>query len=239
MRWWAGLTVVLLACPEPMVMGTRGSETAKWHACVQAAVALRDNVPAYQKQFTEQFTVPHLEAGYDAYWYLTQSDGDSQHEAFVNALGRATARCEAVDVFLLAHGNAFIDWVAELPPESLQRLRLVYDTGGGDAAQGPRWVALGAKAFVGHPGSNIAPLYYVNLLPAWLSGARLEDAAAGADQAVYDGLFGKTSTTVLDLVRKMGFHPQEPKDLWAGTQSQVYGDPNLSRPAASPARAAQ
>jgi hypothetical protein len=238
MRRGCLLCLLLLGCPEPVWMGakesTHGAQGTGLTLCEQAAVALRDDVPDYQKRFTEQFTVPELERSYDRYWYLTASAEDSQHERFVAALTRATAACDAVDVLLLAHGNSYIDWVAEVPAENRERLRLVYDTGGADAEQGPRWLELGAKAFVGHPGDNIAPLFYVNLLPAWTSGARLGDAVEASDRAVYDGLFGATSETVLDLVRKVGFHPLDPKTLWEGTRSRLYGDPDLRRAAAKP-----
>ena len=42
-----------------------------------------------------------------------------------------------VDLFLLAHSNKFIVWVAELPPARRAHLRLVYNTGCGDLPQGP------------------------------------------------------------------------------------------------------
>jgi hypothetical protein len=181
-----------------------------------AAVALRDDVPGYQKFFTAQYTQPRLEAGYERAWYLTATPLEPRHAELVAALDEATLRYETVDVFLLAHGNRYIDWVAELPAAQRARIRLVYDTGGGSAHYGHGWRSLGVHAFVGHPGNNIAPLFYVYFLPQWLRDVPLSTAVADANartKAWLDGPFGKVLGRFVDV-----------PTLWAGTEAEVFDE---------------
>ena len=55
----------------------------------------------------------------------------------------------------LAHHNHFLYWVAQLPPEWRVHLRVVYNTGCRDAGQGPSWLKLGARTYVGHSGDSV------------------------------------------------------------------------------------
>jgi hypothetical protein len=188
-----------------------------------AAVAIRDTVPGYQQWSTEKFTVPKLEDGYDAHWYLTESKRGEKHTQFVDALSEACRKHDAVDVWLLAHGNHYIDWVRELPEAERAKIRLVYDTGGGDAYVGPQWLEFGAKAFVGHPSSNVAPLFYARFLPAWLEGKPLRDAVDEANKAMKSDL----DSTVAKLVEKVAGRPGDLKRLEVGTDADVFGDISL------------
>lgn len=86
-----------------------------------------------------------------------------------------------VDIYLLAHGNHFVRWVAELPPARRARLRLVDNTGCRDLGQGPRWLRLGAKAYVGHPGISASPVFYFYFLRRWTRGEGLEQAIDGSN----------------------------------------------------------
>ena len=154
------------------------------HSC--AAVALRDDVIPFQKWGTELFTVPHLRAAYDQVYYLTQRTPGDQHQALVNDLTRALRGHEQVDLFLLAHGNRFIDWVAEVPPELRHKLRLVYNTGCANAYQGEEWLALGAEAYVGHPSPHsMSPAFYFYFLRRWVRGWSLGQAVEAANQAAH------------------------------------------------------
>ena len=155
----------------------------------KAAIAIRDHVPDYQKLFTMQFTVPRLREAYDTYWYFTATADDSKRDEFLAALEEATTEYRAVDVFLLAHGNRYIDWVATLPAEQRARIRLVYDTGCGDDRQAPEWLALGVASFVGHGDDNVAPVFYVSFLPAWLAGRSLEESVELSNAALRQRLF--------------------------------------------------
>lgn len=188
-----------------------------------AAVAIRDTVPGYQQWSTEKFTVPKLEDGYDAHWYLTESRRGEKHQEFVDALSEACLKHDAVDVWLLAHGNQYIDWVQELTEAERAKLRLIYDTGGGDSYVGPQWLKLGAKAFVGHPSSNVAPLFYARFLPAWLEGKPLRDAVDEANKAMKSDL----DSTVARLIEKAAGKPGDLKRLESGTDADVFGDVSL------------
>lgn len=201
-----------------------------------AAVAIRDAVPDYQQWSTERFTVPRLESGYDAHWYFTESKRGEKHKAFVDALNLAVRGHDAVDVWLLAHGNRYIDWVAEVPEPERSKLRLVYNTGGGDADQGPAWLRLGADGYVGHPGGNIAPLFYLRFLPAWLEGKPVKDAVDEANKAMKEDL----GSTVARLVESAAGNPGDLKKLEAGTDAELFGDASMKhlgksgKPAAAP-----
>lgn len=155
----------------------------------KAAVAIRDHVPGYQKVFTMQYTVPRLREAYDGYWYLTATEDDSKREEFLDALRHATTEYRVVDVFLLAHSNRYIDWIATLPEEQRRRIRLVYDTGCGDVSQARDWLSLGVRSFVGHGDHNVAPVFYSSFLPAWLAGLSLEEAVAIANEVLRQRLF--------------------------------------------------
>ena len=205
---------LLGACAKPAPPGPRPRV---------AAVAIRDTVPGYQQWSTEKFTVPKLEGGYDAHWYLTESKRGEKHKDFVDVLGEACRKHDAVDVWLLAHGNHYIDWVQELPEAERAKLRLVYDTGGGDSFIGPQWLRLGAKAFVGHPSSNVAPLFYARFLPAWLEGKPLRDAVDEANKAMK----GDLDSTVAKLIEKAAGKPGDLKRLEAGTDADLFGDASL------------
>lgn len=169
---------LISGCTATRAHGLRAGSTR------EAALALRDDVPDYQKGFTAQFTVPRLRENYDAYWYFTQSRESDQRTAFIKALDQATRTYDTVDVFFLAHTNRFIDWVAVLPADQRRKIRLVYDTGCGDAKLASEWLDLGVHSFVGHGDENIAPVFYVSFLPAWLDGVGADEAVARANKAM-------------------------------------------------------
>lgn len=168
-------------------------------ATKQAALALRDDVPDYQKGFTAQFTVPRLRENYDAYWYFTQSRESDVHRTFVDALKQATRDYDTVDVFFLAHTNRFIDWVAEIPADQRRKIRLVYDTGCGDEKLATEWLDLGVHSFIGHGDENIAPIFYVSFLPAWLDGVGADEAVARANKTMEQRLRNPFGRLLLSL----------------------------------------
>ncbi|MCW3054646.1 MAG: hypothetical protein JWN14_3816 [Chthonomonadales bacterium] len=142
----------------------------------RAALAIRDNVTPFQKWGTHQFTAPYLDRYYDRVWYFTQArSGDSKGE-FLAALNTALERYPEVDLFLLAHSNHYIRWVAEVPPAQRAHLRLIYNTGCYDLTQGADWMQLGAKAYVSHPGESASPVFYFYFLRRWSRGMPLKEA---------------------------------------------------------------
>lgn len=180
------------------------------------AIALRDKVPAEQMIGTMLFTRPWLAAAYDEHVYIEATEFDSGRRALLAALADAHAEDCTVDLFFLAHGDDFVGWLERTLP--LPRLRLVYDTGAGDAAQGPRWLELGAQSFVGHPGANLAPIFYAYFLPAWVSGKSVEEAVIESN--------AKTFVTIDSARPYLG---DQAGPLWRGTKAQWFGEGNVTR----------
>jgi len=150
-------------------------------AAPRAAIAIRDDVIAFQKWGTRSFALPALERGYDRVWYFTETGDPDVRRAFAAAVDEACTSYASVDLFLLAHGNRYVDQVAALGPERTGALRLVYNTGCGDADQSERWLAIGADAYVAHVGVSQSPVFFVYFLRRWVSGARLGDAVDAAN----------------------------------------------------------
>jgi len=143
----------------------------------RAAVAIRDNVTPFQKWGSKHFTWPYLDGYYDTACYCTQSRSNDCKQAFLACLDAALERHTEVDLFLLAHTNSFVRWMTALPQERRSHIRLVYNTGCCNLQQGPMWLRLGAKAYVGHPGISESPIFYFYFLRRWIQdGAVLENA---------------------------------------------------------------
>lgn len=214
-RYLTALVVVIVA-GAPSIAATSTTTVRTPRPC-STAIALRDRVPDEQMLGTKAFTVPLLLGTYPEYRYLEASDDDNGRARLVAALAEARAAHDgegcSVDLFLLAHGDDFASWVEAIPPDQVPPLRLVYDTGAGDAAQGPRWLALGARSFVGHPGGNLAPVFYAYLLPAWLQGEPLGDIVASANR--------RTFATIMAARPYLG---DDTGPLWRGTRAQLFGD---------------
>jgi hypothetical protein len=201
-----------------LVVGTCGAVAAippsGPHRRGEAAVAIRDVVPGYQQFFTQRYTVPRLEAAYERAWYLTETPLHPQAEALFTALDEATRDYAHVDLFILAHGNRYIDVVRKLEPWQREKLRLVYDTGGGSARQGPKWLSLGVGTFIGHPGGNIAPAFYVYFLPQWTKHQDAEKAMKHANDEVYELMYGRAGSLASRWMDR--------DRLWEGTEAQLF-----------------
>ncbi len=142
----------------------------------RAALAIRDDVIPFFKWGTLLFTKRHLQKFYGASWYFTQARrGDGEAE-FVAALTEALEHYPAVDLYLLAHTNKYLNWLEPLPETLRRRLRFVYNTGCHNQGQGQDWLALGADTYIGHPGKSQSPFFYFFLLRHWLHGASLGEA---------------------------------------------------------------
>lgn len=196
----------------------------------RAAIAIRDEVPGYQQWGSEQFTRPVLEAGYGKSWYLTEAAGSPQRANFDEALREAAGKYDSVDLFLLTNCNTYyLDWVAEAEPAVRARLRLVYNTGAGGASLGPRWIAAGARSYVGHPGGNVAPVFYAYFLPAWTRGEGLEDAVALANRRTREHLQSSLASRVFGAVHFASGLRFDAERLWEGTEAQVFGESGAVR----------
>jgi hypothetical protein len=152
----------------------------------RAAIAMRDDVVPFQKWGTRIFTLPYLESYYERTFYFTQSPTNDTRQAFTTTLTAALTQYDSVDLFLLAHSNHYIDWVATIDSSLRSKLRLVYNTGCYDAAQAQAWLQLGAQTAVAHPGLSDSPVFYFFFLRRWTLGARLDQVVAASNQRMRD-----------------------------------------------------
>ena len=188
----------------------------------RAALAIRDNVPPWQKWITKVFTLPHLRRCYGRAVYFTQSgprDSDRKQE-FQETLRRALEDSDEVDLFLLSHGNNYCAWVRELDPQLTHKLRLVYNTGCVNAGQGPAWLQLGADTYIGHPGWRSAScVFYVSFMRRWCRGT---GARAAMERA---NAFTKRTLARADLLTR-GAYPG--RRIWPATEAQQYGESDIT-----------
>jgi hypothetical protein len=195
-----------------------------------AALAVRDDVVGWQEWGTRTHSEPFLERAYRSYRYLEeQGSTRADHRLrFREELAALLATHQAVDLFLLAHANRYLREVERLDPALTARLRLVYNTGAGDLDQAHAWLALGAKAYLAHPGANVAPLFYARFLPRWVAGDRLEVAVAASNQATQELIEGPLDP-LLRAGRSLGFERlPDARGLWEGTEAVIAGDPALA-----------
>jgi len=205
----AALAIVVLVGDRP-ILRQRSLDTG----VTRAAVAIRDHVVPFQKWGTKLFTVPHLEDGYDRVYYLTQDGYGDKRVELAKAVEDALRHHDQVDIFLLAHGNRFIDWIAEVDPVLRDKIRLVYNTGCAGANQGAMWLSAGADAYVGHPAvHSLSPAFYFYFLRRWVRGYPLADAVAEANRAAARRLewFGQAGP-LTDATALLVGQP----DLWVG-----------------------
>jgi hypothetical protein len=190
-----------------------------------AAVAFRDEVPAWQRVGTRGFSRHYLDDAYDQVFYLeADSLGPSAPAELQSALTAAARENRAVDLFLLVNGGRQLEWVRALPDDVRRKLRLVYDTGAGGGWQEQAWTEAGAQAYVSHPGSaNLAPFFYVDFLRGWADGKPARDAVADANASLHERLSGFSASLIL---KASGF-PARAEDLpfWEeATLGRLRGD---------------
>ena len=181
----------------------------------RAAVAIRDDVTPFQKWVTRAFTYGQLTANYDHVEYLTQESDDPKHSAFVTALEAALERYDAVDLFLLAHTNRYIDWVSEIDPDLRHRIRLVYNSGCQGTSQADDWLDTGAGVYVGHPGESESEIFYVYFLRRWLRGSSVHNALEASNRDTH---------AFLILSRRLLFAGRPLDELWTETRAAVVGE---------------
>ena len=185
----------------------------------RAALAIRDDVPAFQKWGTATFTHRYLQRYYGRSCYLTQAPGTDRKREFQAFLAGALASHRHADLFLLAHTNRYVSWVAELDPELTVNLRLVYNTGCRDASQAQRWLRLGADAFIGHPGESQSPPFYFYFLRRWTVGRSAEGAAGEANVL---------ARRAFDLAERLSFGRLDADELWEESRALSFGDTSVT-----------
>lgn len=181
----------------------------------RAAIAIRDNVIPFQKWGSKAFTLRSLERGYGEVAYFTENAKGDKKDEFVRGLTSALERHECVDIFLLAHSNRYVDWVAEVDPALRHRIRLVYNTGCQDGRQADRWLGLGARTYVGHPGESESPVFYFFFLRRWAAG---HSAGTAVDES--NALLERTLVSASTL----GLGVPDADAVLLETQATCFGD---------------
>lgn len=192
-----------------------------------AALAIRDDVSGWQEWGTRLHTEPFLQFAYTSYVYLEEDGTFDLHQTLEHELRSLLERHDRVDLFVLAHTSRYLHSVERIEPELRGKLRLIYNTGAGDLQQADRWIELGARAYVGHPGANNAPLFYVQFLPLWLEGAPLEDAVAEANVRTKEAMLSLPMRGTITLAQKFGSHLRSAEEVWLGTEAGIAGDRSL------------
>lgn len=141
----------------------------------EAAVAIRDQVPGWQKKATRFFSLPLLRRRYENVYYLEERDTALQRLQFIEAVQQAAALSDSVDIFLLAHSNSMYSWMNRVDAGAIKKIRLVYNCGCSDYYQGFYWRQLGVKYYAGHKGAySLSPVFYFFFLKRWIKGQPLE-----------------------------------------------------------------
>ena len=196
-------------------------------SATHAAIAFRDDVPGYQKLASEKYALHYLDGTYDSVEYVEATATDDGEARLLAAITKAAGKNDTVDLFFLSHGNAYDRWISTLSPATRLKLRLVYNTGAGNARQGSAWLGLGARAYVGHPGGNVAPLFLTYFLPRWVKGVDLRTAVDESNTETKGDLTGSLAKTVSGVLDSVGGPHLDTPKLWAGTEAQLFGDPTL------------
>lgn len=215
MRWVAAV-FLLVGCRE----GSAPTTT-------RGAVFFRDFVPGYQMVASREYTLSAFGSAWQHVDYLEATPTDGGRVRCLDAIRARAAADATVDVFFLSHGNSYDGWLADLEAPARQKLRLVYSTGAGGASQGPAMVRLGARAYVGHPGGNVAPLFYRAFLKRWVGGVSLRTAVDDGNTETKNDLTGSMVKGLARGLDAVGGPHLDPPSLWAGTEAQVFGDASL------------
>jgi hypothetical protein len=192
-----------------------------------AAIAFRDDVPGYQKLASEKYALHYLEGNYESVEYVEATATNDGQTKLLALITTAASKYDTVDLFFLSHGNHYDSWVSTLAPATRAKLRLVYNTGAGNSRQGTSWLSLGARAYVGHPGGNVAPLFLTYFLPRWVKGVDLRTAVDESNKETKSDLTGSVAKGVSGLLDSFGGPHLDNSKLWAGTEAQLFGDPTL------------
>ena len=211
------MPLVVSGCREPVAP-----------AVTHAIVVFRDDVPAYQKLASQKYAEHQLDGSYDVHTYLEATAVDDGKVRWLKAMQDAAARFTTVDAFFFSNGGRYDLWAEGLDAVTRSRVRLVYNTGASNAGQGTRWVALGAKAYVGHRGGNVAPVFLAAFLPRWLKGKKLSDAVAEANRETHDDLDGLVAQGIEQVLDVAGGPHLDRARLWAGTEAVITGDSTLT-----------
>lgn len=183
----AGIASAVVFVVVAFFLGGAVSTRLQKQGC-HRAIAYRDDVPIEQKLGSWAYAYPWLAAGYDDVVTITGDASDDGRSEFVDALDDAAVDGCEVDLWFMVLGDDMTSWVSKA--KNVPALGLVYDTGGGSLRYAQRWLELGARSFVGHPGGNLAPVFFTFFLPGVVRGVPLDENVAAANaktKVILDG----------------------------------------------------
>ncbi len=204
-----------------------GCREARAPIATRGAVFFRDFVPGYQRLASREYTLSAFGSAWEHVEYLEATPTDDGRVRCLDAVRARAAADATVDVFFLSNGDSYARWLGDLEAPVRQKLRLVYSTGAGGASQGPSMLRLGVRAYVGHPGGNVAPLFYRAFLSRWVGGASLRKAVDDGNAETKDDLTGSMMKGLARGLDAVGGPHLDPPGLWAGTEAQLFGDTSL------------
>ena len=78
------------------------------------------------------------------------------------------------------------------------------------------------QAYVGHPGNNMAPIFYFEFLRRWTAGETLDDAVDHANAYTRKKLYSTTGSVTAWAVEKATGRKVDVPALWANTEAKVF-----------------
>ncbi|HEY1039069.1 MAG TPA: hypothetical protein VGF30_06665 [Bacteroidia bacterium] len=153
------------------------------------AIAIRDHVIPFQKYGTRLFSLPYLNNYYSEVNYFTENYNGENKTAFISSLQQLLLSHDSVDIYLLAHSNAYYTWIQEIDKEQRAKIRLVYNTGCSGSYQSYYWKELGIKYYVAHESNqSISPVFYFYFLRRYTNGYSLTEAIDESNAAMHKQL---------------------------------------------------
>lgn len=237
--------IAALALVGACVNGSRtmsGSPTPVRAPDAGAFVILTNGHGIGARQFISANYTSGLFHSYAEHWVYQPRGGDvfgPGYGEMRRRLVRMLERRDAVDIYIYAHSNSYVELMEDVPRSLREKVRFVYNSGCDGAAQHRTWLEYGAKAYVGHPGSSCSQLFVMHFQSYWWSGETLHDAVGHANYDVREALVRGRGI----VARGCRYDGESGDDVFRETAAQLSGDGELridspvSRAAVGTARA--
>lgn len=182
---WTVIGILLIVCFSTIIFFSDIPLFGSGKKKTWGAIAIRDNVNAFQKTGTALFTRNYLRR-YASSYYYTQDRAEEHRGAFVSKLNELLRTCDSVDIFLLAHTNRYYEWVEEIDPLLRKKIHLVYNTGCSGFDQWETWKQLGVSHYVCHKSNvSISPVFYFYFLRRYFKSRSLREAITQSNIAMH------------------------------------------------------
>ena len=140
-----------------------------------SAIAIRDNVSAFEKRGSALFTIPYLKKYYFDFTYVEAKHNWIGAADFRRPAEKLLEKCDSLDVYILSHGNYFYQWFYGMDSSLRKKIRLVYNTGCDNDSQYVMYKEQMVSYYVGHTGEkSLSPIFYVYFLRRMFSENSIE-----------------------------------------------------------------